>query len=85
MIVLDLVNLGRDRRLHTMFKGDLIGFSAINEDRDNRCCLIHAINVANGSSLNDRCVRYYCLHYKYIDHSYRRVTFVISESYREKL
>ena len=82
MIVLDLVNLGRDRRLHTIFEGNLIRFSALNEDWDDGCCLIHAINVTNGSSLNDRCFRDYHLHYKYIDHSNKRVTFTISESYK---
>ena len=44
--------------------------------------LVHAINDANGSSLSDRCFRYYRLHYKCTDHSDRRVTFAISESYR---
>ena len=81
-IVLDLVNLGRDRRLYTIFKGDLIGFLALNEDQGVGCCLIHAINATNGSSLSNRCFRDYHLHYKYTDHSDRRVTFAISESYR---
>ena len=81
-IVLDLVNLGRDRRVYTIFKGDLIGFLALNEDRDAGCCLVHAINVTNESSLSGRCFRYYHLHYKYTDHSNRRVTFVIYESYK---
>ena len=83
MIVLDLVNLGRDRRLYTILKGDLIGFLALNEDRDDGCCLFHAINSANRSILSDRCFRDYHLHYKCIDHSDIRVTFTISESYRE--
>ena len=82
MISLDLVNLGRDRCLHTMFEGYLNGFSAINEDRGAGCCLVHAINAANGSSLSDRCFRDYRFHYKYTDHSDKRVTFAISESYR---
>ena len=83
VIVLDLVNLVRDCRcLHTIFKGDLIGFSALNEDRDDGCCLIHAINATNRSSLSDRCFKDYRLHYKYTDHSNRRVTFAIYESYR---
>ena len=82
-IVLDLVNLGRDRHLHTIFEGNLNTFSVINDKRGSGCCLVHAINAANGSSLSDRCFRYYHLHYKYTDHSDRRVTFVISESYRE--
>ena len=82
-IVLDLVNLGRDRRVYTIFKGDLIGFLALNEDRDAGCCLVHAINAANGSILSDRCFRDYHLHYKYTDHSDIRDTFAISESYRE--
>ena len=83
MIYLDLINLRRDRRLHASFEGNLIRFSAINEDRNDGCCLVHAINTADGSSLNDFCFRDYRLRYKYRDHSYRRVTFVISESYRE--
>ena len=78
----DLVNLGRDRRLCTIFEGNLIGFSAINEDQNDGCCLVHAINVADRSTLSNRCFRYYRLRYKYIDHSHRRVTLVISESYR---
>ena len=79
----DLVNLGRDCQcLHIIFEGNLIGFSAINEDRDDGCCLIHAINVTNGSSLSDHCFIDYLLQYKYTDHSNRRVTFVISESYK---
>ena len=78
----DLVNLGRDRHLHKIFEGNLIIFSAINEDQDDRCCLIHATNATNGSSLNDRCFRDYLLHYKYTDHSNRRVTFAIYESLR---
>ena len=82
MIFPELVNLGRDcRLLHTIFEGYLIGFSALNEDRDDDLCLIHAINAANGSSLSDRYFRYYGLHYKYTNHSNRRVTFAISESY----
>ena len=81
MIVLYLVNLGRDRRLHTIFEGNLIEFLAINEDRGAGSCLVHAINAANGSSLSDRCFRYYCLHYKYIYHSNIRVNFEISKSY----
>ena len=48
----------------------------------SRVSLFHAINVTNGSNLSDRCFRDYRLHYKYTDHSHRRVTFVISESYR---
>ena len=83
MIVLDLVNLGRDcQRLHAIFKGNLNGFSAINEEWGVGCCLVHAINATNGSDLSDRCFRDYRLHYKYTDHSNRRVTFAISESYR---
>ena len=78
----DLVNLGRDRHLHTSFEGNLIRFSAINEDRDDDYCLIHEINVTNGSSLSDHCFRDYRLRYKYRDHSYRRVTFAICESYK---
>ena len=81
-IVLDLVNLGRDQRLHTIFEGYLIRFSALNEDQDDGCCLIHAINTADRSSLDDCCFRDYCLQHKNRDHSYRRVTFVIFESYR---
>ena len=50
MIFLDLVNLRRDRRLHASFKGNFIGFSAINEDRNDGCCLVHAINTTDGSS-----------------------------------
>ena len=50
MIFPDLVNLRRDRRLHTSFEGNLIGFSAINEDQNDGCCLVHAINTADGSS-----------------------------------
>ena len=75
----DLVNLGRDRRLCTIFEGNLIRFSAIKEDRNDGCCLVHAINTTNGSSLSDHYFRDYLLHYKYIDHSNRRVTFAISE------
>ena len=82
VIFLDLVNLGRDRRLCTIFEGNLIGFSAINEDRNDGCCLVHAINATEGSSLSDHCFKDYRLHYKYIDHSHRRVTFAISESYK---
>ena len=82
MIFPDLVNLRWDRHLYAIFEGNLIGFSAINEDRNDGCCLVHAINVVNGSSLSDRCFRDYRLRYKYIDQSHRRVTFVISESYR---
>ena len=82
MIVLDLVNLGRDRRLHTIFKGDLIEFLALNEDRGARCFLFHAINAANRSILSDRCFRDHRFHYKCTDHSDRRVNFAISESYR---
>ena len=82
MIFLDLVNLGRDERLCTIFKGNLIGFSAINEDRNDGCCLVHAINATDGSSISDRLFKEYHLHYKYIDHSHRRVTLAISESYR---
>ena len=78
----DLVNLGRDRRLCIIFKGNLIGFSAINEDRNDGFCLVHAINTTDGSNLSDRCFRDYHLHYKYIDHSHRRVNFEIFESYR---
>ena len=78
----DLVNLGRDRCLCTIFKGNLIEFSAINEDKNDGCCLVHAINAVDGSSLSDHCFREYRLHYKYIDHSHRRVTLAISESYR---
>ena len=78
-----LVNLGRDGRLCTIFKGNMIRFSAINEDRNEGCCLVHAINVANRSNLSDRCFRDYRLRYKYIDHSDRRLTFAIFESYRE--
>ena len=81
-IVLDLVNFGRERRMYIIFKGYLIGFLAINEERDARCCLVHAINAANGSILSDRCFRDYHLHYKYTDHSDIRATFAISESYR---
>ena len=84
MIVLDLVNLGRDfRHLHTIFEGNMIRFSALNEDRDDGCCLVHAINATDGSSLNDHCFRDYRFHYRYTVHSNRRVTFAISESYRE--
>ena len=83
MIFPDLVNLGQDRRMCTIFKGNLIGFSTINEDRNDGCYLVHAINAADGSSLSDRCFREYHLRYKYIDHSHRRVTLAISESYRE--
>ena len=82
MIVLDFVNLGQDHSLCTIFEGNLNGFLAINEERGAGCCLVHAINAANKSSLSDRCFRDYRLHYKYIDHSNRRVTFVISVSYR---
>ena len=82
MIFPDLVNLGRDWRLCTIFKGNLIGFSAINEDRNDGCCVVHAINAVDGSNLSDRCFRDYRLRYKYIDHSHRRVTFMISKSYR---
>ena len=49
VIFLDLVNLGRDRRLCTIFEGNLIRFSAINEDRNDGCCLVHAINTTDGS------------------------------------
>ena len=83
MIFPDLVNLRRDRRLHTSFEGNLIGFLVINEEWGDGFCLVHAINAANRSILSDRCFRDYCLRYKYIYHSHRRVTFVISESYRE--
>ena len=82
VIFLDLVNLGRDWRMCIIFKGNLIGFSAINEDRNDGCCLVHAINASNGSSLSDRCFRDYGLRYKYIYHSHRRVTLAIYESYR---
>ena len=80
MIFPDLVNLGRDRCLCTIFKGNLIGFSAINEDQNDGCCLVHAINSADGSNLSDHCFRDYRLRYKYIDHSHRRVTFAIFEN-----
>ena len=50
MIFLDLLNLGRDRCLYTSFEGNLIGFSAINEDQNDGFCLVHAINTADGSS-----------------------------------
>ena len=82
MIVLDLVNLGRDRCMYTIFEGNLIVFSTINKDRNDGCCLVHAINVIDGSSLSDRFFRDYRLHYKYTDHSNIRVTFAIFESYR---
>ena len=82
MIVLDLVNLGRGRILRTIFEGNLNRFSVINEERGAGCFLVHAINATNGSSLSDHCFGYYRLHYKYTDHSNRRVTFAISKSYR---
>ena len=82
MIVRDLVNRGRDCHLRTIFEGNLNAFSAINEERGMGCCLVHAINAANGSSLSDHCFEYYHLHYKCTDHSNGRVTFAISESYR---
>ena len=82
MIVRDLVNRGRDCHLRTIFEGNLNAFSAINEERGAGCCLFHAINATNGSSLSDRYFRDYHLHYKYVDHSNRRVTFAISETYR---
>ena len=68
--------------MRTICEGDLNGFSAINEERGTGCCLVHAINAADGSNLSDCCFRYYRLRYKYIARSDRRVTFVISESYR---
>ena len=83
MIVRYLVNCGRDCHLRTIFEGNLNVFSAINEDQNDGCCLVQAINSVDGSSLDDRCFKYYHLHYKYRDHSYRRVAFTISESYRE--
>ena len=82
MIVLDLENLGRDRSLRIIFGGNLNKFLVINEEWGTGCCLVHAINATNGSSLTNRCFRDYRLHYKYTDHSDRRVTFAISESYR---
>ena len=56
--------------------------SAINEDRNDGCYLFHAINTADGSSIQDRWVTEYHLGYKYKYHPYRRVTLAISESYR---
>ena len=80
MICPYLINLRRDRRLHASFKGNLIRFSAINEDQNDGYCLVHAINTTDSSSLDDRCFGDYHLHYKFRDHSSRRVTFAISES-----
>ena len=82
MIVRDLVNRGRYCHLPTIFEGNLNVFLAINEERGAGCCLVHATNAANGSSLSDHCFRDYHIHYKYIDHSDRRVTFASFESYR---
>ena len=82
MIVRDLVNRGRDCHLRTIFEGNLNMFSAINEEQGMGCCLVHAINAANRTSLSYRCFKYYHLHYKYTDHSEIKVTFAISESYR---
>ena len=66
---------------HT-FRGKLDLISAINEDQNDGCCLVHVINTVEGSSLQDRWVTEYHLCYKYKDHPYGRVTLEISESYR---
>ena len=67
---------------HTL-QGKFDWVSEINEDWNDGCCLVHAINTADGSSLYDHCFRDYHLHYEDRGHSYRRFTFAISESYRE--
>ena len=82
MIFPDLVKSPTRLAPEHMFRGKFDQISAINEDRNDGCCLVHAINAADGSSLDDRCFRDYRLRYKYRDYSYRRVTFAISESYR---
>ena len=82
MIFPDLVKYSTRPVPAHKFRGKFDRISAINEDRDDGCCLIHAINTANGSSLSDHCFRDYRLRYKYTDHSHKRVTFVISKSYR---
>ena len=64
------------------FRGKFDQISAINEDQNDGYCIFHEINTADGSSLDDRCFRDYRFRYKFIDHSYRRVTFAISESYK---
>ena len=66
---------------HT-FRGKFDWISTINEDRNDGCCLVHGINTADRSSLQDRWVTEYHLGYKYKDNPYRRVTLAISESYR---
>ena len=82
MIFPDLVKSSTRPVLAHTFWWKFDWISVINEDRNDGCCLVHAINTADGSSLNDRCFRDYRLCYKYRDHSYKRVTFAISESYR---
>ena len=63
------------------FRGKFDQISAINEDQNDGYCLVHAINTVDGSNLDDRCFKECHLRYKFRAHSYRRVTFVISESY----
>ena len=82
MIFLDLVkSLTRLAHVH-MFRGKFDQILVINEDQNDGCCLVHAINTADGSSLQDRWVIEYHLCYRYKDHPYGRVTLAISESYR---
>ena len=83
MIFPDLVKYSTRPAPAHKFRGKFDRISAINEDQNDGCCLVHAINTADGPSLNDCCFIDYHLCYKYRDHSYRRVTFAIFESYRE--
>ena len=82
MIFPDLVKYSTRPVPAHKFRGKFDHISAINEDQNDGYCLVHAINTTDGSSLDDRCFRDYRFHYKFRDHSYRRVTFVIFESYR---
>ena len=82
MIFPDLVKSSTIPVLAHMFQGKFDRILAINEDQNDECGLVHAINTDDGSSLDDRCFRDYRLQHKNRYHSYRRVTFASSESYR---
>ena len=71
----DLVNLRRDRRLHTHASREIDRISAFIEDQDDRCDLVHAINTTDGFSLDDCCVQVYRLRHKSRNYSFGRVTF----------
>ena len=50
MIFPDLVKYSTRLAPAHMFRGKFDRISAINEDRNDGCCLVHAINTTDGSN-----------------------------------